>query len=300
VNARRLNVVAAVFIIALYATAAWSQSISTQAQMHARVQSLYGFSPAKVTAEQRESKSAEMDGFWKEVKANQATELPLLRKELQDTTNPAFFFADVSGLLLALSQSPEDEKLVAASLVRIDFQDFQSRQYLYLVHSLATRGIDVTAAALHMLDDARFEVYLPEHGAYRLDQAACLLEALLPLPEAAWVSRAVTRLENERDETASRSLLLLLFYAQTEEADRTIRSIADNANKPQPERDFARTILKHERELGLGNQPSHSVEVQLREERRKRMAGISDEAMDDLQDLTTKIARARTLRPVTR
>lgn len=275
--------------------AAAAQSISTQAEMHARVQSLYNFSPSKVTSEQRESKSAEMDGFWNEVKGRKDVELPLLRNELRDDTNSSFFFADGSGLLLSLSQSPNDQKLVAACLVQVDFDDFQSRQYLYEVHSLATKGIDVTPAALHMLDDPKFEVYLPEHGAYRLDQAACLLEALLPLPENVWLPAAMRRLKSERDETALKSLLLLLYYAQTDEADAELRSIAENAATPAAERDFAKKALKHERDLGLGKRPSRETEIKVREERRKRMFGVSDEAMDDLEDLTVKIAQARTL-----
>lgn len=273
-----------------------AQTISTQADMHARIKEVYDFSPSKITAEQRERKSAEMDSFWKEINSHKESDLPLLKKELQDDSNPAFFFADGSSLLLSLSQSAEDEVLVARCLARINFDDFQSRQYLYEVHGLATKGIDVTAAAFHMLDDPKFEVYLPEHGAYRLDQAACLLEALLPLPEGVWLPVAMRKIKDERNATALRSLVLLLYYAQTDDADASLRSIVANPNVSKDERDFTITVLKHERQLGMGKQPSRPREIEIREQRRRRMFGVSDEAMDDLEDLTQKLAQARATR----
>ena len=294
------RMVTAFVLSGLLVAVASAQAISTQAEMHARVQSLYNFSPSKVTAEQRESKSAEMDTFWNEVKGHKDVELPLLRKELTDDTNSSFFFADGSGLLLSLSQATDDQKLAAACLARVNFDDFQSRQYLYEVHSLATKGIDITPAALHLLDDPKFEVYLPEHGAYRLDQSACLLEALLPLPENLWLPAVLRRIKSEHDETALKSLLLLLYYAQTDEADTELRSFAENAATPASQRDFVKKVEKHERDLGLGKRPSRETEIKVREERRKRMFSISDEAMDDLEELTGKIAQARSLPPSSR
>jgi hypothetical protein len=291
--------VAMVVLAGCLVAAGQAQSISTQAEMHARVKALYNFSPSKVSAEERKSKSAEMDTFWNEVKNHKDTELPFLRRELEDPGNPPIFFADGSGLLLALSRSSEDEKLVAAGLAHVDFDDFQSRQYLYQVHGLAINGVDVTRAALHILDYPKFEVYLPEH-AYRMDQSACLLESLLPLPESVWLPAAMRRIKTEHEETALKSLLLLLYYAQTDEADNYLRSIAANANEPKAARDFTLTLLKHEHDLGIGRRSSREAELKAREDRRKRMFGLSDEAMDDLEDLTGKIAKARTVASVPR
>jgi hypothetical protein len=291
--------VAVFVLVGCLAAAGRAQSISTQAEMHARIQALYNFSPSKVSAEQRTSKSAEMDTFWNEVKSHKDIDLPMLRRELEDPANPSFFFADGSGLLSTLSDAPDDQKLVVACLARVNFADFQSRQYLYQVHHLATLGVDVTPAALHILDDPKFEAYLPEH-AYRMDQSACLLESLLPLPESVWLPSAMRRVKAEHEETALRSLLLLLYYAQTAESDDYLRSFAADPNKLKAARDFTLTLLKHERDLGIGKEPSRETEMKAREERRKRMFGLSDEAMDDLEDFTAKIARARTVPSVRR
>jgi len=276
------------------ATSLIGQTLSTQSDMHAKVRALYSFSPSKVTNEMRASKSKEMDAFWNEVKGHQLVELPLLRNELANPENPNFFFADGSDLLLSLSQSEEDRKLAVSCLAKVDLADFQSHQFLVEVHALALKGTNVTPAALHMLDDPKFHVYLPEH-AYRLDQPSCLLEALLPLRNEIWLPAVLARMKTERDETAIKSLLLLLFYAQSDDADRAVRNVAAAGDSSKAVREFSQGILKHEKDLGTGSHPSSALEAQYREERRKRMAAVSDEAMDDLDVLTGKIAKARTL-----
>ncbi|HWG22109.1 MAG TPA: hypothetical protein VG225_16385 [Terracidiphilus sp.] len=271
-----------------------AQSPITQAAMHARIKALYDFSPSKTTDAVRNSKSNEMDAFWNDVKSHRDTELPLLRKELEDSDNPRFFFADGSGLLLSLSEEPEDRKLAAGALARVDMADFQPHQYLMEVHALAVKGTNVTPAALHMLDDPKFTVYLPEH-AYRLDQAACLQVALLPLSNGVWLPAVLERTKTEHDEMALKSLLMLLYYAQADDADRAIRTLAADAQFSPAIRDFATWILKHEKEIGTGKHPSPGLEKKLRAERRARMAAVSDEAMDDMNEMTEKIAQARTL-----
>ena len=270
----------------------FAQQLATQSAMHARVQAIYSFSPSKVTNQVRENKSKEMDSFWNEVKGHPEVELPLLRNELADPGNPTFFFADGCDLLLSLSQSLEDQELAVRAFTRVDLADFESHQYLLEIHALAVKGANVTPAALHMLDDPKFQVFLPEH-AYRLDQAQCLQVALLPLKTEVWLPSVLERLKAEHEDTAMRSLLLLLFYAQTDSADKAIAAIGKNLGTDAKVKDLAASIMNHEREIGVGKQPSRQRENQYREERRKRMKGVSDEAMDDMNELTEQIACTR-------
>jgi hypothetical protein len=295
IERRGLMGLALVIFVDLFTASGSAQAMSAQTDMHARVQAIYNFSPSKVTAETRDSKSKEMDSFWNDVKGHPDIELPLLRKELGDPNSPRFFYADGSSLLLSLSHSPEDQQLAVLSLAQVDLSDIQSRQYLYEVHDLALSSADVIPAALHMLDDPRFQVFLPEHGAYRLDQSACLLVALLPLPTKVWLPGIIERIKAESNETAIKSLLLLLFYAQTDESDSVIKQFATSLGTSSTVRDSADSILKHKREIRTGKQPSRQLEANLREQRRKRMAAVSDEAMDDMNVLTEKIARSRTV-----
>lgn len=292
----RISKVRTVILACVVVSPCIAQRISTQSAMHTRVQSLYNFLPSKVTEQVRESKSREMDSFWNEVKGHPEAELPLLRKELSDTSNPPFFFADGSDLLLSLSQSRADEELAVQAFSRVDLSDFQSRQYLLEIHALAMKGVNVTPAALHMLDDPKFRVFLPEHD-YWLNQGDCLQVALLPLEENVWLPSVIERLENEHDDTAKKSLLLMLFYAQTDAADRAIATVANGPRSDANSRHFAASVIQHEREIGVRKEPSRQLENKYRAERRERMKGVSDEAMDDMNELTTKIARARSITP---
>ncbi len=115
---RALKTLAGVVLFWLGAGSAICQQLANQAAMHARVQAIYNFAPSKVTDQVRAEKSKEMDGFWNEVKAHPEAELPLLRAELADASNPAFFFADGTGLLMNLSQSVEDGKIAAHARAR--------------------------------------------------------------------------------------------------------------------------------------------------------------------------------------
>jgi hypothetical protein len=80
-----------------------------------------------------------------------------------------------------------------------------------------------------------------------------------------------------------------------DESDSVIKQFATGLGTSSAIRDSADSILKHEREIRTGKQPSRQLEAKLREERRKRMAAVSDEAMDDMNVLTEKIARSRTV-----
>ena len=109
-----------------------AQSIDTQAEMHQRVVELYYFSPHKLTDAGRKTKSAEMDVFWGEVKTHPNLELPLLRVELRDTSNPAFFMEDGSELLTSLSKDQSDRQLAADARARCDLADGSARRVFLL------------------------------------------------------------------------------------------------------------------------------------------------------------------------
>jgi hypothetical protein len=110
-----------------------------------------------------------------------------------------------------------------------------------------------------------------------------------------WLAAVMKREPGETDVTARKSLLTLFFYAQTDDADRLLQTEAANSTSPREVQELARAIVKHEHDLGVGKQSSAANEAKFREERRTRMAAISDEAIDDMDELTAKIARARTI-----
>jgi hypothetical protein len=264
----------------------------TQSEMHARVVALYSFHPSKVSDAEREAKSKEMDIFWDELKAKPDVTLPLLRQELRDESDPAFFVTDGAQLLGSLSQTREDKELIASVLPRVDLDDTQSGSYFYMVHGLACDEVDVTKGALHILDDPRFSVSVPQH-AMSLDLRMSLMYVLLSMREDLWVGAAVERFKTEKNADAKMALVNALSYAQTNEADAALRSIAADGSQPEAVRKEAQTLLDEARKTAKSLLPIKGTVAQIRVQRRKRLQAVSDEAIDDVQWMTRKIVQLR-------
>lgn len=292
-----MNRTAFCFVIALTVVAAGgirlsAQGMRTQAEMHNRVVGLYSFSPRTLSKEQQTAKSQEMDKFWDEVKKNPDLGLPLLRHELKDRTNPAFFFEDGSMLLLSLSQSMEDETLVLEAISNADLRDVDPGAYFHTVHDLSMKGLDTTRAALHILDDPGFEVSVPMH-AMTLPQGMALVYLLIPVQQERWMSSVLVRLQGEKDENAQKSLMMLLFYSQSAEGDKAIEAAAADRMRSEAVRKDAEEWLKDEQKALKAKYDVKGDERQIREQRKKRMVAVSDEAIGDIMEMTGRIVQIR-------
>lgn len=261
--------------------------------MHARVVALYDFHPSRLTDAERSKKSAEMDYFWREVKADVSKSLPLLRTELHDTPAGSFFLMDGSELLLSLSRADEDKQMVADALAMTDLRDTQSETYFMTIQDLALDGTDVTSAALHILDDPRFLVSVPQH-AMTLDQATALMYVLLSMKDEDWVKRAEERFAKEKNVNAKLALVSAFAYAQTDEADAELKRIAADISQPDSVRRSAQELLDDERKPFKGMQIKGTV-PEIREQRRQRLRSVSDEALYDGQWMTKRIAQLRVM-----
>ncbi len=264
----------------------------TQGQLHARVVGLYSFHPAPISDAERRAKSAAMDVFWNDMKAQPEVTTPLLRVELGGPNEPAFFYTDGTELLLDVSKTRNDEELAAATLPRMDLADTQPTAYFQMVHRLAADDEDVTAGALHILDRHDFRVNVPQH-AMVLDQRTALMYALLTMREDRWVKPAAARLRTEQSTDGKLALLFALFYAQTDEADAALKAISNDPAQPEAVRTQAKTFLEEERNSASGWLPVMGSVSAVREERRQRLKAVSDEAMDDVQSMTEKLSALR-------
>ncbi len=264
----------------------------TQAEMHLRVVSLYDFHPSRISDADRKAKSQEMDLFWDEMKAAPDATLPLLRKELLDDSDPSFFFTDGTELLLSLSKTRADRDLAAGTLLRVDLSDTQSGAYFNDVHRLATEDINVTSAALHILDNPAFRVSVPQH-AMVLDLRMSLMYILLSMREELWVKSAGERFANERNTDAKLALIFALSYAQTDEADAQLRRIASDNSQPEIVRKKTQEVLDAAQKTEKSWMPIKGTIPQIREQRRQRLKSVSDEAIDDVQWMTRRIAQLR-------
>jgi hypothetical protein len=268
------------------------QASSSTGFLHAEIQKLYDFHPHTLSTAQINQKSDLLDQFWTKAKSQRDVYVPELRRELADFSNPPFFLFDGSQLLLSLSDAPADRKIVLSAIVHTGLRDLQLKDYFLLVQRMAAQGEDTTAAAFHILPEPKFQVFIPQHS-LTLAQDYCMVYMLLPTNQSFWVQPAIDRLRAETDVTAQKSLLLLLWYAQTPDSDKAIQEFSTTA-KSQDSKDYANELVHRKdaiaRTAAVGSSES---EESLRQARRERMKAVSDEALYDLDSYTAKIMAIR-------
>src|SRR6202047_2519454 len=274
----------------LFANPAAGQSAS----IHQQIQQTYNFQPHLLSNQQITEKSAALDELWTRAKADPSLYIPALREELGDFKNPIFFLYDGSTLLLSLSDTPIDRKIALAAMARCDLRDVQAKDYFLQVHRMATLTEDTTSAAFRVLEQPQFTVFIPQH-VLTLGQNYVLIYLLLPTDQDYWLQAAMDRLKSERDETAQKSLLLLLWYAQTDAADQAMSAFAGDASKPSASRTYARALVHRKDKIGSKEQTqaSDSTAASLRQKRRERLKAVSDEALIDLDDFTLMLMAKR-------
>jgi hypothetical protein len=274
---------------------------TTPAEFHEAIVALYDFRPLFLTDEERAEKARALDAFWNRCGLDPETCLPRLRTELRVPSNPPLFLFDGSRLLLKLSPRAPDRHLALRTIAGCDLRDLPSADYLATVHRLAVEGFDTTDAAFHILDEPSFVVELPQYG-LRLGQDYALILMLVPTDERFYVSRALVRLDTERDETALASLLLLVWYTGTEAGDAAIARVAERGRSSRV-RAYAESMEDRTRTLRTDPRVADFVRLnsprseppslaQLRELRRAALGQISDEALRDFDALTVLLRRA--------
>jgi|HubBroStandDraft_6_1064221.scaffolds.fasta_scaffold406017_1 hypothetical protein len=270
-------------------------SAATQAaSIHQRIQQTYNFQPHLLSHQQINEKSAALDQFWTTAKSEPSVYIPALRQELGDFKSPPLFLYDGSALLLSLSDTATDRKIALAAMARCDLRDVQPKDYFLQVHRMAALNENTTAAAFHVLEQPKFKVFIPEHFMW-LGQDYVLIYMLLPADQDYWLQPAIERLQTEHDQTAQKSLLLLLWYAQTDAADQSISAFTGDASKPQASRTYAGELMHRKDKIGSKQktEAAGSPEALLRQKRRERLKAVNDEALIDLDDYTLMLAAKR-------
>jgi hypothetical protein len=262
--------------------------------IHAEIRQVYDLQPHLLTQQQMAQNSRVLDQFWTRAEERPELYVAALRQELGNFANPSFFLYDGSILLLSLSDTPADRKTALAAISRCDLRDLKATDYFLQVHHLAVLNEDTTAAAFHVLERPDFEVVFGEH-VLTLGQDYALVYLLLPTEQNYWLGPAIARIGIERDQTAQQSLLLLLWYAQTDTADKAVRDFAADAAKPAAVRSYAQGLIARKGNLGPAQRAEAMgmTEQSLRQKRRERLKEVSDEALRDLDNYTMMLMSKR-------
>jgi hypothetical protein len=259
---------------------------SAEPDFHSKVVELYSFEPHKLTNAEMQAKAGQLDQFWALAKADPSTTLPLLRRELENPSNSAFFYYDGSKLLLALSTDHSDQALALRSIAKADLQGVQHGDYLKTVHWFAGKGFDTREAAFRILALPDFKAFIPQH-ALTLGQDYSLICMLFPMEETLFVPDLAARLAAESDIRTQKSLLLALWYTATPAGNVAVKTFASSQNNRPEAAAYAKSLNEKTASLGA---ISPSSAQSLREERRKVMQRpISDEALMEFDELTSKL-----------
>jgi len=271
-------------LLLLPGAAALAQAPSAE-DFHSRVVALYGFQPHTLQRDQLAAKSAQLDDFWSDAKANAAEVLPLLRAELANASNPGFFFYDGGKLLLSLSDQREDRALVLQSLPKADLQDIQSTDYLVTIHWFARNGFDTREAALRILAYPEFKAFIPQH-VLTLGQDYSLIYMLFPMRDIPFENDLAARLATERDTRSQKSLLLALWYTVTPQGIAAIKEFGNRPGVDAAVAGYARELAARKPGTVLPLSSPNAV----RNQRAKVMQRpISDEALVEFDALTMKL-----------
>jgi len=111
-----------------------------------------------------------MDAFWNLAKKTGQPGLACLREMIAAEKTDTFFLFDGASLLANLDKSGASDKAILDGLVRTDMQDVAADGYIELCLRLSRRKVDIGAAAAKYLHAPDVTVYLPQHGAYKLDR----------------------------------------------------------------------------------------------------------------------------------
>jgi hypothetical protein len=268
--------------------------LAQQALMHARIQQVYNFQPHLLNREEMTRKSRVLDRFWTQAEERPELYIAALRQELADFANPPFFLYDGSILLLSLSDTPDDRKTALAAISRCDLRDLKATDYFLQVHRLAALNEDTTNAAFHLLEQPDFKVVFGEN-VLTLGQDHALVYLLLPTDQNYWLGPAVTRIGMEHDQTAQQSLLLLLWYAQTDIADKAIRDFAADSARPAALRSYAQSLITRKGSLGPAQRAEAlgTTQESLRQKRRELLKSFNGEALKDLDNYTMMLMSKR-------
>lgn len=269
------------------------QPIDISAQFFkTQVDSIYDFSPSRLTKSQQEKKMPALDAFWQKVKTDTTSFLPELRTELDAPGHHPFFYYDGAGLLLSLSPSMADKQLSARAMAKSDLDDIDRQSYVYTFSSFARDGIDVTGAAIRILADSAYSFIIAQH-AMVFEQDYCLAYMLLPEKPGMYTDSLIA-LFGKANVTAQKSIITTFWLAYTCKGDSLIRAAAVNAALRPDIRKYAEDLMAH---ASLNDTDKEYIKIMGKEDpgglRENALRRFSDEAIDELAS-AVRILRAKT------
>jgi hypothetical protein len=275
-NRTTLAVACSVSVLAL---AAPGLAQDTCAKVNQAKAQTYGFHPGTLTKAEREQKSSQMDAFWNLVQSYGKRGLACVRQLMANEPADTFFLFDGASLLAKFDKSGASDSAILDGIVRSNMQDVAPDGYISLCLQLSKRDVDIGRAADKYIHAENVTVYLPQHGAYKLDRvrgAILLYGSMKPELIDKHLIPELSSSEHDVREVAA----LVLSQNLTEESFRALAALGAMENFSEETRESARYV-----------QTPHHVEVvkpskYTRQEMLNKLAQLPkmDEDIDEAED----------------
>ncbi len=265
----------AVFLFSISIQTVRCQSLGSE------IEKVYDFSPHLLTSDQQNEKIKRLDGFWDKVKSDTATYLLALRLELASDKHKPYFYFDGSSLLLSLSNSASDKALAGEAISKCDIQDINNELYIRRLNGLAVDSVNITKAALKILDIPNYSFFLTQH-VMTFSREDCLAYCLLPLDSRLYID-TLLEMFNTQDSSGQETILYTLWLGYTCRGDQFIRSVITNQHLSASIRAGAIEIDSINRaSLPVVEQLASSGTQEIMKVRTKALKRFSDEALGEL------------------
>lgn len=255
--------------------------------LHKDILEAYSFEPHKLSKAEQESKAKLMDVFWEKVTINKDKYLDELRIELKDTTNPTFFLYDGGHLLLSLTKSKDDYQIALNAMTKGNLKDIDPTDYVRTMNFFAQNELNTTEAALKIISDDKFVAHIPQH-AMSLDVGLSLRFMLLPINSDLYVKSVIEKLRSTKDSSTIIYLLNFLYYSCTCEGDSIIQEYSADENQDKSVTKYAAKLVEMNK-VKRSDVPSEYRD--LAKTRKDILSRISDEALDELNDVSKKLKK---------
>jgi hypothetical protein len=191
----------------------------------------YGFKPSKMTREQIDAKSSELDKVWNLVGGSPKQLLPCLRSEISARQSDAFFRFNASNLLYKHDQSEQTKLLMVETYSGADLADINLRFWLPYMAEFGNEGLNVSKAAETWLRFPKPVYYLPQHGPRPVDKAVGAL-ALFGSMDESIATPTLARLANEEGSDFRGIVIWILVNQATPESVQAVLLLS--AKLPAP------------------------------------------------------------------
>jgi hypothetical protein len=259
------------------------------------VDNVYNFSPHKLTVAEQEKNIPTLDVLWNEVKSDTSKYLPLLRNELSKPNHNPYFYFDGAALLYSLSNTENDKTIAANAIANCDLSDISTKAYVGILNELSNDGINVTRAAVKILNDTAFSFFIPQHVTY-FRQADCLAYMLLPGKQDFYIDTLIS-LFKPANPNAQKSILYTLWLSYSCKGDSFIRASMTDKTLNKDVSDYAKEMMKSpELPFETKQQINSLNKRQMDELRRKSLRRFSGEALDELMLSTLALRKNQNCR----